>query len=368
MRAEPLGPGGSAANFTETSARARIMNKTSTIKDVALKAGVSTATVSFVLNNRPGEVISTRIKERVRRAAKLLEYCPSANAAGLARRRTKNVAVLFYQSTHLVSNLFYSFVIQGAIREATRREYNLMFSYVDHDYEGSVDLPKVIRERNTEGVLAVQRICPKMISDIRSRGVPVVTVDCYPRAEGVASLQMDNRRGGELLAEHLVGLGHRRIALMIGPDGRPSIDERIDGFLAAANAHGASLSRQKALVRTAYFSFEEGYLAAKKVLRNKRRPTAIFCANDEMATGVLVAARALGLHVPDDLSVVGFDDTTPSEFSDPPLTTAGGDKERLGSRAMDRLIDCIESGEQRPFREDLRVELVLRHSTGPAPA
>src|SRR6187401_3039623 len=128
------------------------MKKAPTIKDVALKAGVSTATVSFVLNNRRGEAISLPIQDRVRQAAKVLEYFPSASAAGLARRRTRNVAVLFYQSAHLISNLFYSSVIQGAIREAARREYNLMFSYVDHEYRGPSDLPQAIRERNAEGV------------------------------------------------------------------------------------------------------------------------------------------------------------------------------------------------------------------------
>jgi DNA-binding LacI/PurR family transcriptional regulator len=343
------------------------MNKRPTIKDVALKAGVSTATVSFVLNNRPGQVISARVKERVWRAAELLEYHPSASASGLARRRTNNVAVLFYQSADLISNLFYSFVIQGAIREATQREYNLMFSYVERDYRGSTDLPKVIREHNTEGVLTVQRISPEMIADIQSRGVPVVAVDCYPVAEGVGSLQMDNRRGGELLAEHLADLGHKRIALISGRDGRPSIDDRIDGFLTAANARGVTLNRQNHLTRTAHFSFGEGYRAGAGLLTRKRRPTAIFCANDEMATGVLRAARELGIQVPHQLSVVGFDDITPSAFADPPLTTAGGDKERLGSRAMARLIDCIESGDQKPFREDVRVDLVLRDSTGPVP-
>src|SRR5262245_57629107 len=235
--------------------------KAPTIKDVALKAGVSTATVSFVLNNRQGEAISLPIQDRVRHAAKALEYFPSANAAGLARRRTKNVAVLFYQSAHLVSNLFYSFVIQGAIREAARREYNLLFAYVDQDYRDATDLPQVIRERNAEGVLTVQRICPKMIADIRSRGIPIVAVDCHPGARGVGSLQMDNRRGGELLAEHLHELGHRRIALVIGPDRRPSIEERVEGFLDAANARGARLTRDKVIVKAADLSFASGHRA-----------------------------------------------------------------------------------------------------------
>jgi DNA-binding LacI/PurR family transcriptional regulator len=341
------------------------MKKRPTIKDVALKAGVSTATVSFVLNNRPGQVISAKVKERVCRAAEQLEYHPSASASGLARQRTNNVAVLFYQSAHLISNLFYSFIIQGAIREATQREFNLMFSYVEHDYRGSSDLPKVIREHNTEGVLTVQRIAPQMVLDIQERGVPVVAVDCFPMAAGVGSLQMDNRRGGELLAEHLLELGHERIMLLTSKDGRPSVDDRVNGFFDAAAARGVVLNRQTSIARTAHFSFGEGYRVGITVLKRKRRPTAIFCVNDEMAAGVLRAARELGIVVPRDLSVVGFDDITPSAFTDPALTTVGGDKERLGSRAMARLLDCIAAGDQKPFREDVRVELVVRDSTGP---
>ena len=342
------------------------MKKRPTIKDVAFKAGVSTATVSFVLNNRPGQIISERVKERVWRSAEQLEYHPSASAAGLARQRTNNVAILFYQSAHLISNLFYSFVIQGAIREATQREYNLMFSYVDRDYKGPADLPKVIRERNTEGVLSVQRISNEMVSDIQSRGVPIVAVDCHPIPTGVGLLQMDNHRGGGLAAEHLLELGHKRISIIIGHDVRPSIDHRVDGFLAAAAARGVPLSRKNNVVRATSLSFNEGYTAAKALLSQKRRPTAIFCANDEMAAGALRAASELGILIPSELSVVGFDDITLSAYTNPPLTTVGGDKERLGSRAMARLIDMIESGEQKQFREDVTVDLIPRDSTGPA--
>lgn len=341
------------------------MKKRSTIKDVALKAGVSTATVSFVLNNRPGQIISERVKERVWRSAEQLDYHPSASAAGLARQKTNNVAILFYQSAHLISNLFYSFVIQGAIREATQREYNLMFSYVDREYKGPADLPKVIRERNTEGVLSVQHVSKEMVADIQARGVPFVAVDCHPVPTGVGLLQMDNHRGGALAAEHLLELGHRRVMVMIGRDDRPSIDHRVEGFLSVAAAQGVPLTREKNVVRAAHLSFADGYATAKQLLAQKRRPTAIFCANDEMAAGTLRAAREMGIDVPKELSVVGFDDITLSSYTSPSLTTVGGDKERLGSRAMARLIDWVESGKAVPFREDVTVDLVLRDSTGP---
>jgi DNA-binding LacI/PurR family transcriptional regulator len=346
------------------------MPKRATIKDVALRAGVSTATVSFVLNNRPGQAITHEVRQRVCIAAEQLEYHPSAAASGLARQRTNNVAVLFYQATQLVSNPFYSFAIQGAIREATEREYNLMFSYVDRDYRGYADLPKVIRERNSEGVLMIQRVSPEMVRDIQRRGVPVVAIDSFPVVEGVGLLQMDNVRGGHLAAEHLLDLGHERLGVVVAGEDRPSIARRVEGFFAACEQRGLHLSRAKVVATTPKLSFSCGEEAASRLLARKHRPTALFCANDEMAAGALRAARSLGLRVPQDLSVVGFDDIVMSAYTDPPLTTVGGDKERLGGRAMARLLDVIETPagsppESRPFREEVRVDLILRDSTGP---
>jgi DNA-binding LacI/PurR family transcriptional regulator len=171
----------------------------------------------------------------------------------------------------LFSNLIYSFVIQAAIREATQREYNLMFSYVDRDYRGAPDLPKVIRERNTEGVLTVQRISQEMVADIQSRGVPVVAVDSHPVPPGVGCFQMDNRHGGELAAEHLIELGHRRMSIIIGRDDRPSIDERVEGFLSTAVARGIPLTCAKNVVRGEQKQFRED-VGMELVLRDSTGP------------------------------------------------------------------------------------------------
>jgi DNA-binding LacI/PurR family transcriptional regulator len=117
--------------------------KRSTIRDVAKAAGVSTATVSFVLNEHPGEVISEKVRLRVRQVARELDYHPSASAAGLARKRTRNVAIIFYRWDTAISNQFYSFVVQGAIKEAIEQEHNLLFSDLNRAYRGHADLPKV---------------------------------------------------------------------------------------------------------------------------------------------------------------------------------------------------------------------------------
>ena len=339
------------------------MTKRTTIKDVAKKAGVSIATVSFVLNKHPNEVISEKVKKRVWRAAKSLDYHPSATAAGLARKRTRNVSIIFYRDQSAIPNQFYSFVIKGAIQEAMQREYHLLFSFVDTAYKSHDDLPKVIKERNAEGALFMRQISPPMIRDIKRRGLPVVTIDHYPAMRNVHSLQIDNRRGGQLAAEHLLGLGHTRIAVLQGALERPSISERMTGFRETLQKHGVSFSERNNVLLAKGLTFEDGYAKTLAALKRGKNLTALFCANDEMAAGALKAARELGVVVPRDLSVIGFDNVTMSDFIDPPLTTIGVEKEELGRRAMARLIELVEGNDGKAKRETVPVKLVLREST-----
>jgi DNA-binding LacI/PurR family transcriptional regulator len=343
------------------------MTKKPTIKDVAKKAGVSIATVSFVLNKHPNEVISDKVKKRVEAAARSLDYHPSATAAGLARKRTRNVAIIFYRNEKTISNQFYSFVIQGAIQEAIERHYNLLFSFVDNPYKGYADLPKIIQERNAEGAIFVREISPKMIRDIQQRGIPVVTIDHFPAVKQVNSLQIDNRRGGQLAAEHLIGLGHDRIGLLQAAQDRPSIRERVAGFREALSDHGIAFTTRSNVLQCDELDLESGYERIRRGFRRNRNLTALFCVNDEMAAGAIRAVRELGMAVPRDVSVVGFDDITMAGFFDPPLTTIGLVKEALGRRAMNRLLELVEGHDGKPRRETVPVELVVRRSTGRPP-
>jgi len=336
--------------------------KRATIKDVARRAGVSTATVSFVLNDNPKEAISKTVRERVLDAARALSYHPSAAAAALARRRVRNVALVFYKDDDAMTNPFYSFVVQGAVKEAAERDYDLMFSYVETTYAGYQTLPKLVREKNAGGVLFVKRTEPRMVKDIQGLGIPVVTVDNSPRIEGVNSVQIDNRRGGGLAAEHLFLLGHERIAMLVPKVAARSVEERLEGFRAAFDKFDKRFSKVNNLVETEALTFEAGYDAAKTVI-GKGRHTALFCANDEMAAGVLRAAHGLGIDVPRDLSVIGFDDIIMSNYTDPPLTTIKVTKEHMGRRAMTRLIELVERTDTRVKLELAPVELLPRAST-----
>ncbi len=341
--------------------------KKSTIKDVAREAGVSIATVSFVLNNRPGQVISEPVRKRVMKVAHELNYHPSAIAAGLASRRPGNIAIVFYKSEDLVSNLYYSFVLEGAIREAAKLSVNIMFSYMDEDWEERGDLPRVVREGSTAGVIFIKEIHPDMVRDIERRGVPVVLVDHYPLMDKVNAVEIDNFRGGQLPVEHLVELGHRDIVYLYSNEDRPSIRSRLEGFEAAMRKADIAFSETSHLRKCREFTFYSARDLAMDLLQQKDRPSAIVCANDELAGGVLRAAQRLNIKVPDELSVVGFDNITMGYYTDPTLTTVSGDKEGLGAHAVRRLMNAVHEQESAVLMEILPVELIVRDSTGPAP-
>jgi DNA-binding LacI/PurR family transcriptional regulator len=341
------------------------MGSKPTIRDVAKRAGVSIATVSYVLNDSSEEVISEPAKQRVWTAVRALNYHRAAAAVNLATKRTRNIGVFLYRGQSDVTNPFYSFVIQGIIREAMDRDYNLLFSYVESKYQGTRDLPKIIREANVAGVLFVGRIYPRMVYDIRDSGVAVLAIDHNPRIKRVASVQIDNRRGGELAAKHLVDLGHRQFAFVGYVTHAASVVERCEGFLQELERAGVVRAARRQVVRCDDFTFNEGRARSRDLLATSKDVTAIFCGNDEVAAGVLRAIHEIGRSVPRDVSVVGFDDIIMANYTDPPLTTISVGKEQMGRQATARLIELVEGKRADALEEIAPVELVVRNSTAP---
>ena len=333
-----------------------------TIKDVAKKAGVSITTVSFVLNNRPNVTISEEVKKRVWKVAREMDYHPSAMAAGLAGRRTRNLGVVFYQEDKVISNQFYSFVIEGMVKEAVDKNFNLLFSYLGNAYEGYQNLPQIIREKNVDGVLLIGRVEAKMVKDIQGRRLPVLAIDNYPFLRAIDTIQIDNKQGGLVAVEHLIGLGHKNIGLLTIAKGRPSIEERKDGWRTAHAKYDLAANDAFAF-ECESLSFQGGYEKTKEILKKNKKITALFCVNDEMAAGALRAAREIGRGVPSDLSVVGFDNITMSHYTDPPLTTVSAAKEYMGKLAVSRMLEMIENKETPPKRQEVPVELIVRNST-----
>jgi DNA-binding LacI/PurR family transcriptional regulator len=356
-------PAASAHRRRTRSSRPPGLGRRATIRDVAERAGVSTATVSFVLNDNPNESISQAVKSRVLGAARELSYHANAAAAGLARKRIRNIGIVFYKQDDSITNHFYSFVVQGAVKEAVERNYNLLFSYVDTTYRSFEDLPKMVREKNAEGVLFMRRVHPNMIRDIDALSIPMVLVDTFPRVAGVNSFQIDNAEGGKVAGDYLFTQGHEHIAMLVPREAVPSIEQRLAGFRASFEKGDRRFSRSANVVVTDELDYYAAHRAMVSLLAKKSPITGLFCANDEMAAGALRAAHESGYDVPRDLSVIGFDDIVMSNYTDPPLTTIGVVKEHMGRRAMARLIELVEGIDARVKVELAPVKLVVRGST-----
>ena len=269
------------------TARPPLPGRRATIRDVAERAGVSTATVSFVLNGNPNERITDVVKKRVLGAARELSYHANAAAAALARKRIRNIGIVFYKDDS-ISNNFYSFVVQGAVKEAVARNYNLLFSYVETTYKGLDDLPKMVREKNAEGVLFMRRVHPNMIKDIAALSIPVVLIDTFPRVAGANALQIDNVNGGRTAGEYLFTLGHKNIAMLAPRDAAPSIEQRLTGFRSAFEQFDRRFSRSENLVQADDLTFYAAHRATALLLAKKPAHRTFLC---ERRDGRRSAAR-----------------------------------------------------------------------------
>lgn len=331
-----------------------------TIHQVADAAGVSISTVSRALSGR-GRV-AERTRRRVARLAHELGYHPNDLARSLLAQSTQTIAVVVPS----ITNPFFPELVEGIERVAAARGHLLLLcdSADDHDRVWR-DLA-ALRRRRVDGMILVgPTLDPGRLAAV-TRGVPVVTVDRgVPLAE-VSVVTSDHAHGSRLAVDHLVGLGHRRIALFRGSRGATVSRSREQGFWDAMAAHGLSVDER--LVLNSGFTEDEGAAAADRLLAGPA-PTAVVAANDLNAIGAIAAFERAGVRVPADMSVVGFDDIHLARYVRPRLTTIHQDIRGLGARAAELLIDDL-LGEAEPERrhEELAVRLVIRESTGPAPS
>ncbi|PJJ70939.1 DNA-binding LacI/PurR family transcriptional regulator [Diaminobutyricimonas aerilata] len=330
------------------------------IDEVAQLAGVSTATVSRALSGR-GHV-SPATKERVAAAASELGYVVSSSASGLATGRTRNVGVVI----PFLNRWFYGAVIEGAQRRLLSHGYDLTLYNLSGggDERRSVFEHFLLRKR-VDAVIAINlELTPDEVTRLLDIDKPVVGVG--GPLTGVRTLSIDDVEVSRLATEHLVSLGHRRIA-HIGGDVEDERDfhvptNRREGYEAALEAVGIPVD--PTLYAPCDFTLQGAYHAAKQLLGSPRnRPTAVFAASDEMAIGTILAARDMGLRVPDDLSVIGIDDHELAEFFG--LTTVAQFPELQGELAVEILMDQLhpENRAHGSLNTPLPYELVVRGST-----
>lgn len=349
-------------------ADSRPTGKAPTIIDVAAQAGVSIKTVSRVVNQEPGVNEITRAK--VLEVVAALKYRPKLSARSLAGARSFIIGLLYYDP----SAAFVAGVQQGATLRCREAGYHLVVESLHGeapDLEQQVE--RVVQALRPDGMLLTPPLCdnPKVLKALQESGTPCVLMSPAQADRGTGgaggwavlpSVRMDEVKAAEELTELLIQLGHRRIALIQGATDQSASSLRHEGFSKAMAAHG--LDVDPALVYRGDFTFRTGVEGARHLLGQRAKPTAIFASNDDMALGVLAAANQLGLRVPQELSVVGFDDSPAATLVWPPLTTVRQPTAEMARVAVEILIGT-SGDDDAPQCRVLAHELVERHSTAP---
>jgi LacI family transcriptional regulator len=332
-----------------------------TMAEVARQARVSKMTVSRVINAQPG--VSDKTRARVAKAIDRLGYVPSQRGRSLAVGRSNLLGIIVLDVT---SEWVWSLVV-GAGQAAEALGYQILLqttgpgevaSFKPHRPALGGDL--------VDGLIIVSwRVPVAFALDLAQRHFPVALIDAYVRPDRVNWVSADDRAGARAATLHLAELGHRRIGFIGGGEEPYLAQQRLLGFRDGLAASG--LGQDEVIIAHGDFNRESGYRLAQALLQERRRPTAIFAANDPMAMGAFDAARELGLSVPDDLSIIGFDDTPMATHVSPTLTTVARPYCDMGATAIQLLVDAVSAapGESQSRQVDLATELIIRQSTAP---
>jgi LacI family transcriptional regulator len=328
-----------------------------TLSDVAVLAGVSTMTVSRVINGHAKVASATR--DRVHAAMASLDYRPNMLARGLASGRSRSIGVLTVDTTLYGPRA----ALRGIELAARDRGYTVTIAHLsDPDRTAVAQGASLLRSRSSDGVILLQPLISEVTGEdpAASDDLPPMVAIHAGTPGSYPAVSVDQRLGARLATEHLLGLGHRTVWHISGPDLWYEGVERIVGWREALAGAGAEVPP----VVHGDWSAASGYAAARAVLA---RPdvTAIFVGNDSMALGALHAMHELGLRCPEDVSLVGFDDYPEAEFFSPGLTTIRQDFDEIGRLSVELLLDLIETGEASSQHLGLEPRLVVRESTAP---
>lgn len=332
-----------------------------TIKEVARLAGVSTATVSRTLAEP--EKVADHTRARVMAAISTSGYVTNSLASNFRRRRTDNVVVLVPD----IANPFFSSIIQGIEEIALRHGYRILLGDTQQDPAREKAYSNLVSQRQADGIICLGMNIP-FEYDRRRKSVdpawPPFAMACeYDGVIPIPTVAIDNRTAAREAVAHLLELGHRDVAFINGPADSPLCRDRQEGFRDALDSAGIRSNSRRVVAGD--FSLASGYQAARKLLVRNKPPTALFCANDEMAIGAMKAAREQDFDIPRHLSLVGFDDIRFASYCYPPLTTVHQPRSLIGERVMEVMLDILSGNPPSQSRILLPHELVLRESTAP---
>ncbi|SPM24552.1 substrate-binding domain-containing protein [Vibrio cholerae] len=327
-----------------------------TMKDIARLAGVSTSTVSHVINK--SRFVSDEIAERVNNAAQQLNYAPSALARSLKMNRTKTIGMLVTTST----NPFFGEVVKGVERSCYHQGYNLILCNTEGDNQRMKASINTLLQKRVDGLLLMCSTLEGERLDVFDRypDIPIVVMDWGPILFASDKIQDNSLQGGYMAAKHLIESGHKEIGCITGPLIRHQAQMRYEGYKRALAEAGIAINPD--WIVESDFECEGGYQAFEKLYQRGKLPSALFVSNDMIAMGVIQAASQRGLRVPDDLSLIGYDDVHIAKFMTPALTTIHQPKYRLGKAAVDTLLYRLENPDTTAQVVQLEPTLVVRSS------
>ncbi|RBW69829.1 LacI family DNA-binding transcriptional regulator [Bacillus taeanensis] len=311
-----------------------------TIKDVAKKANVSIATVSRILNKQPGYSVKT--KERVLEAIKELGYQPNAVARGLINKRTQTIGVLFPD----VSSMFSSDLLKGIEDIAHERGHSVIVCHTTLSGQRTMKYLQLLNEKRVDGIIFTsEAMTEEYYNVLKEMNIPVVLLATQSYRYPLPYVKVDDKHAAYSAVSYLIQKGHHNIGMISGDindqlAGLP----RIEGYKQALLDRGIPFDEKKVVVSRG-FRYEDGIAQLPKLLKQAKDLTAVFAASDEIAVGALSAAYELGIRVPEDLSIIGYDNLKIAEMAIPPLTTLAQPLYEMGKAGTEMLLDMLETGQ-----------------------
>ncbi len=339
------------------------MKKACSIKEVAREAGVSIATVSHVINNT--KYVSPELSKKVKETIKRLDYHVMPLAKGLKSGKTMTIGVIVTD----ISRVFFSQLLKGIQNEANQNGYHLILFDSGDSFRKENNFMHILEAQWVDGII-LDSVCPlentEYFTAIQKLGnankrIPLVSIERSLAEYGIDSVYVDNVRGGYLAAEHLIQSGCKRIAHIQGPVNQQLSFDRLSGYLQALADH--DMEADPALLTTGDFQPMGGYTETKRLLMTGADFDGVFAANDQMAIGALKACLEHGKNIPDQIKMVGFDNTFVSSLVYPALTTLDVPKYRMGQTAMQVLLQRIQDPDKAVTAQELPLSLIHRTST-----
>jgi LacI family transcriptional regulator len=353
------------------AARKRSASNAVTIRDVAERSGFSSATVSIVLNNAPlARYIPDTTKGRIQRAASQLGYRPNLFARSLRSQRSHTVGIMVFDMTDPYCTL----VLRGMENALYQSSFLPILTDVHNERSRFERYLEMLLDRRIEGLVVLANwlfLDINVLADIEKSKIPTAIVGCELKNDQISSLIVDNAQGARAALEHLLSLGHRKIAFIRGPRQLSDTEPRWRGVRAVAREHDVPIDPKLVVdlpeSRDPFSSFEDGFKLTQELLHRRRPFTALMAFDDMTAFGAIRALAKAGIRVPEQCSVIGFDDVAPAALYSPALTTIRQPMEAMGSAAAAIVVEAINAGvEKKPARaihRKLVPDLIVREST-----